>query len=74
MNFVSWSASESCYLFKYEINADDLLTGADSVDVLKTICNNSYVILQSAGFNLRKCNSNTFQIEESTIFIDKSVV
>ena len=53
---------------------DDLITGSDNVDELKTVCNSIYAIFKRAGFTLRKWSSNISDIEGGNITLDKSVV
>lgn len=61
-------------VIKSDIYVDDLLTGCDSIDELKTICNNIYKIFQKAGFILRKWSSNTLDLNGGNIETDKSIV
>nr|CAI5845761.1 unnamed protein product [Callosobruchus analis] len=54
-----------------DIYVDDVLTGSNDLNELKTRCNNMYSILQSASLILRKWNSNCPEVisdfEKSTI-------
>jgi hypothetical protein len=45
-------------IIKRDFYMDDLLTGADTISELSTICEDVSTILQGGGFNLRKWTSN----------------
>nr|CAI5857181.1 unnamed protein product [Callosobruchus analis] len=45
-----------------DIYVDDILTGSNDLNKLKTRCNNIYSILQSASLTLRKWNSNCSEV------------
>ena len=60
-------------IIKREIYVDDLLTGADTIEELQSICNNIYNIFKGAGLNLRKWSSNTRDFEGINIRLENSI-
>lgn len=54
-------------IIKNNMYVDDLLTGSDNLEELKTQCQNLIFIFRSAGFNLRKWSSNSslFHVDDS---------
>ena len=60
-------------IIKSDIYVDDLLSGADNINDLKSLCNNNK-IFYGAGFHLRKWNSNTRDLEGDNIQLEHSLV
>ena len=77
MRCLHYLADESAHQFpkeaqiiKTDIYVDDLLTGAETVDELRTLCTNIYNIFKGAGFIIRKWNSNTLDVQGDVVRLD----
>lgn len=58
---------EACLIINRDFFVDDLLTGSDSIEHLKTIANQLIQILKSGGFQLTKWTSNNIGCLPDTI-------